>query len=106
MSPNHSGPYSGLVEGYLGKKKMGHLQELSKLEDRISFLYKEEVFFALIQVSTKHITITKQGGYFSTNTESTHISLLLQGLRKSSDVEKKDRAIALALRDEGNKSFR
>ena len=102
MSPNPSGPYSGLVEGYLGKKKMGRLQEVSKLEDRISFLYKEEVFFALIQVSTKH----PQTGYFSTETESTHISLLLQGLRKSSDVEKKDRAIALALRDEGNKAFR
>ena len=70
LSPNPSGPYSGLVEGYLGKKKMGHLQELSKLEDRISFLYKEEVFFALIQVSTKHI-ITKQGT--SQQRQSQHI---------------------------------
>ena len=72
LSLNPSGPYSGLVEGYLGKKKMGHLQELSKLEDRISFLYKEEVFFALIQVSTKHIiTSPKQGT--SQQRQSQHI---------------------------------
>ena len=29
-----------------------------------------------------------------------------QGIRKGSDVDKKDRAIALALREEGNKAFR
>ena len=31
---------------------MRQFQELITMEDRISFLYKEEVYFALIQVST------------------------------------------------------
>ena len=31
---------------------MRQFQELISMEDRISFLYKEEVYFALIQVST------------------------------------------------------
>ena len=73
------------------------------LEDRISFMYKEEVYFALIQVSK----MKRYTYYISAFAEHAlqPEDELFHGLRKSSHVEKKDRAIAIALREEGNKAF-